>query len=432
MAEARVPAVFNVASLSSNPSPTPESSKGADTKSSVPAADSGAEIKPLAVQPDIDQDTEIDFGNAKSPDDVKTRERPEPIDPTKPKPKEGAVDPKSAPAGKPKQDVKFDVETLKAKEEKEESDAEDDTGSVEEETQDEEKSIQQQPSGKSKREYTGIPEIDEILSELPNAKYNKARQLLPELFGYKEKVTTLEKQLSERAPEQVSYWYDHPEGYTLDEGFRAAQRDYSQAEFERNHFERQLANIESGEAWQNLVGYQKDGTPIYETVEPLNDGKIDSRSRARLLGMVAKYGSMQQGLQEKLTQHRSSFSENAKRGQAELQEVESRIFPRWKDKKALSKEDTAALDLVRDLYPKHMRTHPAVQHAGMAFREFQRLAETYKGVLTKMQGMEAELNRLRGRVSKPLPSSSGNDNGAGDDDDDVIDLKKLNREFSKV
>lgn len=430
MAETRVPAVFNVASLSSNPAPA-DSTSSAESKSSAPAADSGVEIKPLAIQPDIDPDTEINFKDAKSPDDIKL-ERPEPIDPTKPKPKEGAVDPKNAPAGKPKQDVKFDVETLKAKEKKEDSDAEDDTSSVEEEIQDEEKSTQQQQqqsSGKSKREYTGIPEIDEILSELPNAKYNKARQLLPELFGYKEKVTTLEKQLSERAPEQVSYWYDHPEGYTLDEGFRAAQRDFSQAEFERNHFERQLANIESGEAWQNLVGYQKDGTPIYETVEPLNDGKIDSHSRARLLGMVAKYGSLQQGLQEKLTQHRNSFGENAKRGQVELQEVESRIFPRWKDKKALSKEDTIALDLVRDLYPKHMRTHPAVQHAGMAFREFQRLAETYKEVLTKMQGMEAELNRLRGRVSKPLPSSNGN---GAEDDDDVVDFKKLNREFSRV
>ena len=393
--------------------------------------------KPLIVPPTDDSDTEIDFKNAKSPDDIKVRKpKQDPIDPTAKDKKDNpdAVDPKSAEPGRPKKDVKFDVDSLrKSKEEKDDvADTSDDDDDDDEVAEIKDPALNSAPAAKAKREYTGIPELDDILSELPNAKYNTARKFLPELFEAKTKVSELEKQLSERPAESVQYWYDHPEGYSLDEGYRKIQQDFGQAEFERTHFERQLNNIEAGEAWQDLVGYSKDGTPVFEKIEAREDGRIDSSARARILGMVAKYGSLQQDLKGRLTQHRNTFSESAKRGGAELQEVEKKIFPRWMDQKTLTKEDSAALDLVRGMYPRHMQSHPAIKHTGMAFRDYQRLAEVHGATLKENAELKQELSRIKSRTGKPLPTGGRNGSGSDNDDDDVIDLKKLNREFSPV
>jgi len=422
----RTPAVFNVASLStpSNvdtiaaapPTSAPDTSSSQSPSSEVP--------KSTMIPPSIDENVEIDFGKARNPDEVV--ERPKPVDPKTLSDKDkhpDAIDPKNAPVGKPKPDVKFDVDSLNEDPVLDEADTPE-----EGEDPTNKEAAQVGTVSKRKREYTGIPEIDELLSELPNQKYEKARQLLPDLFKAREKVTELEKQLKERPPEEVKYWFDHEEAYSLDDDFRGAQRDFQQAEFERSHFEQQLARIEAGEPWHDLVGYDKQGMPQYKVVEPREDGKIDAASRARLLGMVAKYGSLQQDLQSRMHKSRSSFADGVKRGQQELQEVEQKIFPRWKDEKALTKEDSAALDLVKSLYPRHMQKHPAVKHAGMAFREFQRLAEVHGNTLKELAVLRNEVARLKGRSGKPLPTGEKLDA----DEDDVVDMKKLNAEFSRV
>ena len=80
MAATRTPAVFNVASFSgatpaetSSSTPLPETpSSGSQLQQPTETQDLSVD-KPLIVPPTDDNDTEIDFKNAKSPDDIKVR-----------------------------------------------------------------------------------------------------------------------------------------------------------------------------------------------------------------------------------------------------------------------------------------------------------------------------------------------------------------------
>lgn len=89
-------------------------------------------------------------------------------------------------------------------------------------------------------------------AELARQMSNKAYERFKEVYKHSKEVTkqpTLE---------------DHPDAYVLDPEYRRAQIGVSYAQFEEQHWRRQLKAITDGDDWQ-MLSYDENGKPTYET-----------------------------------------------------------------------------------------------------------------------------------------------------------------------
>lgn len=183
------------------------------------------------------------------------------------------------------------------------------------------------PQAKPSRDYSGLsPEEVRLFKAMSNEAYEK---LLPIYKNSKNPPENIElKTLKEQLEaQQKSRWYDHEQAYTLSPDYAAVKSNLDDLTFEENYWQQQLAKAEAGEPVQILTKKNPDGT--YTASDPM---EVTPQIKAQLIASLTKAAQFKTTVQDRLQGLQSSYSNNWKSYQSNLERV---------DKEAFSKLDMA-------------------------------------------------------------------------------------------
>lgn len=272
------------------------------------------------------------------------------------------------------------------------------------------------PSTAAKRDYSQFPEpVAEILKHLPNALFDKYGAELPKWQQALIKQAELEKQLADaKAAAPPAYYHEHPDAYRLMPEYTEATQKHNFAQFEADHWRRQLELIESGDEWFELKGYE-NGQPVFERHEPLEDGKVDIRAKVAVQGAML---TAQSNIQRH-SQTIAGIIQQSRNGHTvamqEIAEIEKKIFPALDESKYTPQEQEWA-KLVSQAAPRVFQNHPLVTRLlSKSFVAYMRLLNQYtkeRAEWAKTSSL-AEKSRLAGTT--PPPSA-----GKSSEEDDVV------------
>ena len=192
-----------------------------------------------------------------------------------------------------------------------------------------EKGVVERPKGQTFRADTGPqvkkrdysifkPEDVDYLRRLPNDQFDRVADRVKSFY-------TLEKQLEEaqsKAQElekatKPLVAYDHPEAYTLSDEYKSLTGNYSKADFEYNHLQRQLGLARLGKSWKAITGW-RGNEPVYsEAYSAANQqGKINPNQLANdetaIMTALNRADSVKQQIQQQASQLQTQFGNTYK------------------------------------------------------------------------------------------------------------------------
>lgn len=359
--------------------------------------------------PDIDLDAEVKFSDGDFDDQdmskpvTKARTAPQHSEPSKQEPTQPAKEPS------------FDLEL--------ESDKKTEPGLPQ--------SPQLTPAQKQTRNYDGLDEeVRALLSELHNNPYNKYREVLPKWYEAYKKLPELNTQL--QTAKQAPSWIEHPRAYELDDAYVKSQETLQLAQFENDFYTRQLQAIENGEKWQRVEGYDKNGQPVVRTYEPLENGKIDVRARAFVMGALSQLSGISREAQQQAESVRATFAQRMKTQEQELLAFEDKVFKDFKDVNSLAEEDKKMFEDIKNLYPAAVRNSLPVRHVAKSYLAFQKLARKAMTIAQERDAFKKQLDDLKARhdFARRVTGDPANGDPARIRDEEEIDLKKLDETFN--
>lgn len=189
------------------------------------------------------------------------------------------------------------------------------------------------PNSKPGRDYSGFDDNErKLFRGMSNEAYDK---LAPIYREYKEVKTKLDAKdqeianLKKSSGELPSNYFSHPEAYTLSSEYKNTKNYYDKASLELQHWEEQLANVESGKPWRDL-DVDKKGN--YVTSNPIeitdnNRGQVKSQ----LLGYITQ---ARLAINESVGKLKNISTSHVQRAQAltsTLKQKEEEFFPAYKD-----------------------------------------------------------------------------------------------------
>lgn len=359
--------------------------------------------------PDIDLDAEVKFSDGDFDDQdmskpvTKARTAPQHSEPVRQE-----LDPTKQPVKEPVFDTELEIEKK-----------------TEPEPQ------QLTPAQKQARNYDGLDEeVRALLSELHNNPYNKYREVLPKWYEAYKKLPELNAQL--QSAKQAPSWIEHPRAYELDEAYTKAQETLQLAQFENDFYTRQLQAIENGEKWSRVEGYDKNGQPIVRTYEPPENGKIDVRARAFVMGALSQLSGISREAQQQAESVRTTFAQRMKAQEQELLAFEDKVFKDFKDVNSLAEEDKKMFEDIKNLYPAAVRNSLPVRHVAKSYLAFQKLARKAMTIAQERDAFKKQLEDLKARhdFARRVTGDPANGDPARVRDEEEIDLKKLDETFN--
>lgn len=227
-----------------------------------------------------------------------------------------------------------------------------------------------QPTTTDGRDYTGYtPEEVETLKQMSNPAFNYTVGKLKQLKELEGKV---------KAGNEV--YYQHPQGFMLTPEYNQAITDYQYADFEANHWKKQLLEVKAGRPWTPLTGYDKNGNPVYgQPIKATEDGEISVQD--------AYNGSLgiSNQLKGKLQEMQTGFKTKVDADLQAMQNERANRFAWVKDPKVL--DETINIPEVGDvkisqvrqdfknLFPSYQHSNPLLDVAADLFVAVQKVAE---------------------------------------------------------
>jgi len=255
------------------------------------------------------------------------------------------------------------------------------------------------------RNYESFPEqIRPILKALNNAQFKEHAPKLKELYEKAAKAEELEARVS-KSPQ---FFYEHPEAYRLTPEFNQLEARVQYINFETQHYADQLVKIKRGEPWQNLKGYdQQTGEPVFETVNPPEDGKPDYAAETHVAQHLNKLGALGMQKQTELAGFQRSYSQSVQQAQVEMKEIDKRLFPKIQDVTQLPPEERKLYDLAVSLTPMHLRNHPLTTPLGKSFVMFMRVMKLYQQSVAETEKLRAQLEDRSAAEPATIPATGG-------------------------
>ncbi len=240
------------------------------------------------------------------------------------------------------------------------------------------------------RNYDQYPEeIRPVLRALNNKQFAEFSPKLKELVDKAGRV----KELEERVSSTPQFFYEHPEAYQIMPEYRQLSQDIQYIGFEQQHLADQLVKIKRGEAWQELKGYDsKTGQPVFEERKPNADATVDYVAETRISQELNKLTMLGAQKSQQLAQFQNGYQQSVQRAQADLAEINKRLFPKLEEPDKLPAEDKKMFDLAVGMSPAHLRNHPLTPILGKSFVMYYRLLKMYQTAMT-------QIDQLRGQVS---------------------------------
>jgi len=399
--------------------------------SNVDAGLSSGNVEKTAVldSPAAEPNTDTDDGPELSIDDSAEATEEKLLKLDKPQ-KKDAKQPVQAKQPLAKPSVKPTAEEDKDKEKSDKSAEEqvDDSFDLGEEEKEKEEEKKPEPV-KSKRDYSDVTEDQkEILKHIPNYLLGKVKSYLKDnekLKADHEKLKgDFEKVKTGQLPE---VYFDHEKAYLLHPEYDKAQQLNSQLDFEEAHYEQQLAAIENGQDWWELVGY-KDGQPQYKEHKALGNNKIDIAGRILAHKNLAIYTNKRNEVQQKLGEITSSFKQQHEATKQAYTMIGDKFFSKIKDIKALPEQAQTYYNQAKEYLNKTLpafKDHPLVD-----FLAKSALSNIYK--TSELKKLRAENKTLKEKgvdLVKAGPTSKDLSGGATVKNDKVYDINKLDADF---
>lgn len=267
------------------------------------------------------------------------------------------------------------------------------------------------PTTKPSRDYSTFDEEGQrVLKRAQNDVFDYAKKLQIKVKEQEALLTKTQKEFEAakqgRLPES---WTDHPEAFTLSPEYKTVAADYEQDSFEESHWAEVLERIEEGKAWKNLVGYDKNGRPQFETVEPRknSDGDIilDVKSKIAVQRALQTAGMNKMQTMGRLQSVVQGFKSTVEGSRREVEEFEHKSFPGLKEpSEELKKEIESAVSRL----PQAIQRSPAaklIAKGSLLVNALSQRIKTLEAELAKGQTIAAD-RKLAGPGSAELTAAS--------------------------
>ena len=120
----------------------------------------------------------------------------------------------------------------------------------------------------------------------------------------KDFTTKLIKENKELAKHKDSQFMQHPNAYTLDPTYSKLQEDVFYYGKETEYWQEQLARVKSGDTWQSITGWTKDGQPVAGDPQPASAA---AEEQIRL--MMNRCYTATEGKQHELRQFSTNYKQ---------------------------------------------------------------------------------------------------------------------------
>lgn len=228
------------------------------------------------------------------------------------------------------------------------------------------------------RDLTGIAEEDkQHFLRMSTAAFNRLKPVYLEKAKVEEELGKTKEQLS-KAGQMPDSYYEHPAAFILDQEFQENTSNVKVASDIANHWQRQLALIDSGKDWQDLD--IKDGKYV------LSEAKVaDNNARAQVIRNMNFADRQVSEFQTKANAIQHTFANKHRALATELKQAEDTWFPSFKDDK--HPLQPVVKDMLAKL-PPALRNHPMAT------------------LLAKSLTVNAELGRRMAKLSEAKPTDT--------------------------
>lgn len=264
------------------------------------------------------------------------------------------------------------------------------------------------PVGKTQaRDYTGF---DEKEKKIFGAMSNEA-------FAY---VAPLLKEQKELAKAKNAIYLQNPEAYRLDPDYKKLEEDTFYFNNEVKFWQQQLLNAKSGQPWQAITGYDKNGRVILS--EPKEPTPADEEQLR--LYLQETYNAVNRAEQQK-QQYASKYQQIVQHDNQQIEAIRAQQFGWVADPKLLEGEvvfDDGRTETVKQIRDGIVGLFPAYHHNNLVT---QVAADLYVALqITRQQLREAKQHKhlaevkteevLRAEPSSELkPAAEGNAKAIG-------------------
>lgn len=210
------------------------------------------------------------------------------------------------------------------------------------------------PAVKASKDFSGFDEKEiEMLKRMSGRTFDWLR---PQLVEYRELKSTeipkLQQQIKDLQSGKTALpesYYEHPEAYTLYPDYKEASRKADTLSFIANHFQDQLAKVEAGEQWIDLIE-QKDGQLSYS--QPQDASPV---IKAKMLRYIMSTEQELTSTNAHLKQIRDGFKQRYQQDVDEIGELKKKYFNGYDDPKHPTKP---IQEKISSLLPQSFRNSP--------------------------------------------------------------------------
>lgn len=187
-----------------------------------------------------------------------------------------------------------------------------------------------------------------------------------------EQFALLSKVIKESKEQKNSTYLQHDQAYVLDPTFQSLNQESQAAEFEAKHWEQQLIRMDKGESFIPMLGWDKNGQPVYgEEQEPSK--LMEERVRQAMM-QCNQVVNQKKG---EIGAYPSKYKNQVTNDLTAINDERKKRFAWVEDPKLLDYSitipgfgDRAIKDIrsdITNLFPNYMRSHPLAEVAGDFF-----------------------------------------------------------------
>lgn len=210
----------------------------------------------------------------------------------------------------------------------------------------------QDKQGTVGRDYSGFTESEtSALKQMSNAGFELAAKAL--------------KDNKELAKLKDSTYLQHDQAFVLDPNYQKLHSDSTYIRKEFDYWQQQLANMDKGEKWQPIKGWDKNGNPVLDKERDPSKG---DEEQVRML--MQKCYNMQTDVQGQIDQYPSKYKSQVSTDMQKSNAERTNRFPWVKDSSLMEhtinveglgeRSIKQVYDDIKGLFPSYMQKHPAM------------------------------------------------------------------------
>jgi len=243
------------------------------------------------------------------------------------------------------------------------------------------------PHSNEARDYSKFhPDTVPALKALRNNDFRKYASKIDEWRKAYDDKTKLEAELKTAKEGTPKYLAEHPQAYTLLPEYQELTQAVEGTGFEAAHWEQQLINLERGEAWVELTGYDgRTGEPKTVQHPAREDGRVDVEAKIKVQNRYNQAQAIQQQSRNQVQRLAGGYKERVNNAQAQMAEHKAKLFKGMDSTKLEGPEQKYYKDVL-NLVPDIYKEHPMTDVLGLAFVAHRRLLNQFQAYMKKHGG----------------------------------------------